>query len=69
MPGSAVLVGVVRRVTALQTTGQARPGAPLGGPGPPDLLVGIAVELVVVLALQGWIARQLSPAQRPRASS
>jgi O-antigen/teichoic acid export membrane protein len=60
MPGSAVLVGVVRRITALSNAGHG------------DLVRGwiarvhrimvavIAVELVVVLVLQGWIARQLS---------
>ncbi len=60
MPGSAVLVGVVRRVTALRTAGR------------PDLvhrwaarvhrivLVLVLVELVVVWLLQGWIAAQLS---------
>ncbi len=37
MPGSAVLVGVVRRVTGLQTTGRAHLVPRLGGPGAPDL--------------------------------
>ena len=36
MPGSAVLVGVVRRVTALQTAGRAHLVQRVGGPGAPD---------------------------------
>ena len=59
MPGSAVLVGVVRRVTGLQTTGQGYLVRRWVGRIHRICLVGIAVELVVVLALQGWIAHQL----------
>jgi O-antigen/teichoic acid export membrane protein len=60
MPGSAVLVGVVRRVTALQLTGARRLVRPWVGRVRRLMLAAIAVEAVVVLALQGWIARQLS---------
>jgi len=59
MPGSAVLVGVVRRVTALQTTGQAHQVRSWVAKIHRICLAGLVVELVVVLALQGWIARQL----------
>ncbi len=60
MPGSAVLVGVVRRVTALQNAGRGASGPAVGGQGAPGRPGGIALEVVVVLLLQGWIARQLS---------
>jgi len=59
MPGSAVLVGVVRRVTGLQTTGQSRLVRGWIARAHRICLAGIAVELVLVLALQGWIAHQL----------
>jgi len=59
MPGSAVLVGVVRRVTGLQATGQAARVRPWVGRVHRVCLVAIGVELVLVLALQGWIAHQL----------
>jgi len=59
MPGSAVLVGVVRRVTGLQTTGQAHLVRAWVSRVHRICLAGLAVELVLVLALQGWIARQL----------
>ena len=59
MPGSAVLVGVVRRITFLQTTGQAWLVRRWVGRVHRICLIGLAVEFVVVLALQGWIARQL----------
>ena len=70
MPGSAVLVGVVRRVTALQNAGHGRLVQPVGGarssascsrPSPS--------RWCVVLALQGWIARQLSLPEQRRAWS
>ena len=59
MPGSAVLVGVVRRVTGLQTTGQGHLVRRWVARVHRICLVGIGVELVLVLALQGWIAHQL----------
>ena len=59
MPGSAVLVGVVRRVTGLQTTGQGHLVRRWVGRVHRICLVAIGVELVLVLALQGWIAHQL----------
>lgn len=59
MPGSAVLVGVVRRVTGLQTNGQSHRVQRWVARVHRICLAGLAVELVVVLALQGWIARQL----------
>ncbi len=60
MPGSAVLVGVVRRVTALQRAGHAGMVRPWAGRIHRIVLAAIVVEAVIVLALQGWIARQLS---------
>lgn len=59
MPGSAVLVGVVRRVTGLQTTGRADLVRRWVGRVHRICLAGLVVELVVVLALQDWIAHQL----------
>jgi len=59
MPGSAVLVGVVRRITGLQTTGQSWLVRRWVARVHRICLIGLAVELVVVLALQGWIAHQL----------
>jgi O-antigen/teichoic acid export membrane protein len=60
MPGSAVLVGVVRRVTALNDAGRPWMVRKWVGRVHRIALVGLAVELVVVLIIQGWIARQLS---------
>jgi O-antigen/teichoic acid export membrane protein len=59
MPGSAVLVGVVRRITGLQSAGQADRVRHWVGRVHRICLVGLGAELIVVLALQGWIARQL----------
>jgi O-antigen/teichoic acid export membrane protein len=59
MPGSAVLVGVIRRVTGLQTTGQGHLVRRWVVRIHRICMVGIGVELIVVLALQGWIAHQL----------
>jgi O-antigen/teichoic acid export membrane protein len=60
MPGSAVLVGVVRRVTALHNAGHGHLVRRWIARVHRILVAAIAVELVVVLVLQGWIARQLS---------
>lgn len=60
MPGSAVLVGVVRRVTALQNAGRGYLIRRWMAKIHRIFLTAIAVEVVVVLLLQGWIARQLS---------
>jgi O-antigen/teichoic acid export membrane protein len=60
MPGSAVLVGVVRRVTALQNAGRGHLVRRWVAKVHRVVLAGLAVEVVVVLLLQGWIARQLS---------
>jgi O-antigen/teichoic acid export membrane protein len=60
MPGSAVLVGVVRRVTALQNAGRGSQVRGWVGKVHRIVLIAIAIEVVVVLLLQGWIARQLS---------
>jgi O-antigen/teichoic acid export membrane protein len=60
MPGSAVLVGVVRRVTALQKAGQGDLARRWVARVHRIALAAIAVEFVVVLLLQDWIARQLS---------
>ena len=60
MPGSAVLVGVVRRVTAMRNAGHGHQVHRWVSRVHRILLVAIAVELVVVLLIQGWIAHQLS---------
>ncbi len=60
MPGSAVLVGVVRRVTALQNAGRGDQIRRWTSKVHRVALVALAVEVVAVLLLQGWIARQLS---------
>jgi len=59
MPGSAVLVGVVRRVTGLTTSGQAYLVRNWVARIHRICVMAIGVELVLVLALQGWIARWL----------
>ncbi len=60
MPGSAVLVGVVRRVTALQNAGRAKLITRWVRKVHRIVLAALAVEVVAVVLLQGWIARQLS---------
>lgn len=60
MPGSAILVGVVRRVTALQASGQRHLVKRWIAKVHRIALAAIAVEVVIVMALQGWIARQMS---------
>jgi O-antigen/teichoic acid export membrane protein len=60
MPGSAVLVGVVRRVTALQNAGRGHLIRQWVAKVHRICLLALAIEVVVVVALQGWIARQLS---------
>ena len=60
MPGSAVLVGVVRRITALRNAGHAHLERHWVSRVHRVLLAALAVEVVVVVLLQGWIARQLS---------
>ncbi len=60
MPGSAVLVGVVRRVTGLQAAGQGHRVRRWVARVHRIALAGLAVELAAVLALQGRIARGLS---------
>ena len=60
MPGSAVLVGVVRRVTALRNAGHGQRVRRWVARVHRLLVVALAIELVVVLLAQGWIARQLS---------
>ncbi len=59
VPGSAVLVGVVRRVTGLQAAGQGDQVRRWVARVHRLSLVAIGIELVVALAVQGWIARQL----------
>jgi O-antigen/teichoic acid export membrane protein len=60
MPGSAVLVGVVRRITALRNAGHSYLERRWVSRVHRVLLVALAVEVVVVVLLQGWIAKQLS---------
>ena len=60
MPGSAVLVGVVRRVTALRNAGHTHLVRGWIRKVHRIALIAIAVKLVVVLILQNWIASQLS---------
>ncbi|HEY4929668.1 MAG TPA: hypothetical protein VIH95_11000 [Acidimicrobiales bacterium] len=59
MPGSAVLVGVVRRVTGLQAAGQSHRVRGWVARVHRFGIIGLGIELVLVLALQGWIARWL----------
>jgi O-antigen/teichoic acid export membrane protein len=59
MPGSAVLVGVVRRVTGLQAAGQSHLVRGWVARVHRFGIIGLGIELVLVLALQGWIARWL----------
>jgi O-antigen/teichoic acid export membrane protein len=60
MPGSAVLVGVVRRVTALETSGQAARVKHWMARAYRAVLISLGAEVVVVIVARGWIARQLS---------
>ena len=60
MPGSAVLVGVVRRVTTLRNMGRGDQVRQWVTKVHRLLLVALGVELVVIWLLQGWIARELS---------
>jgi len=60
MPGSAVLVGVVRRVTALGNANRADRVRRWVGTVHRIVLAAIAVEIVVVLLIRNWIAHQLS---------
>ncbi|HEV3266611.1 MAG TPA: hypothetical protein VG014_13890 [Acidimicrobiales bacterium] len=60
MPGSAVLVGVVRRVTALQRIGQGDRVHRWVASVHRIVLAILILEVVVVWLLQGWIAHQLS---------
>jgi O-antigen/teichoic acid export membrane protein len=60
MPGSAVLVGVVRRVTVLRNAGHGDRVRRWVARVHRLLVAALAVELAVVLVIQGWIARQLS---------
>ncbi|MHB8430429.1 MAG: oligosaccharide flippase family protein [Acidimicrobiales bacterium] len=60
MPGSAVLVGVVRRATALDLAGHTDRIVPWARRVHRIVLVGLAVEVAVVVVLRNWIAGQLS---------
>ncbi len=60
MPGSAVLVGVVRRVTALGNANRSDRVRRWVGTVHRIVLAAIAVEIVVVLLIRNWIAHQLS---------
>jgi O-antigen/teichoic acid export membrane protein len=60
MPGSAILVGVVRQVTALRKAGHAHLVRAWVRKVHRVVLAAIAVEIVLVVILQNWIARQLS---------
>jgi O-antigen/teichoic acid export membrane protein len=60
MPGSAVLVGVVRRVSSMQKTGHGADVKEWVRKVHRVALILLALEIVVVVLLQGWIARQLS---------
>jgi O-antigen/teichoic acid export membrane protein len=60
LPGSAVLVGVVRRVTALQASGQGWLVKRWVTRVHRLVLLALAVEVVIVFALRGWIASALS---------
>ena len=60
MPGSAVLVGVVRRVSGMRAAGHGDRVPGWVARVHRLCLIGLAVELVVVVAIQGWVARLLS---------
>lgn len=60
MPGSAVLVGVVRRLTGLRNAGRSEMARPWVARVQRITMAAVALELIVVFVLQGWIARQLS---------
>lgn len=60
MPGSAVLVGVVRRVTVLQRIGRGDRVHRWVARVHRVVLAVLVVEVAVVWLLQGWIAHQLS---------
>jgi O-antigen/teichoic acid export membrane protein len=60
MPGSAVLVGVVRRVTVLQRIGQGDRVHRWVASVHRIVLAVLVLEVGVVWLLQGWIAHQLS---------
>ncbi len=60
MPGSAVLVGVVRRVSSMQKAGHGGEVKEWVRKVHRVAVIALAVEIVVVVILQGWIARQLS---------
>jgi O-antigen/teichoic acid export membrane protein len=60
MPGSAVLVGVVRRVTALRNSGNQDQIRRWVAKVHRIAIVAVGVELIIVLILQNWIAQQLS---------
>jgi O-antigen/teichoic acid export membrane protein len=60
MPGSAVLVGVVRRVTALETSGQSKRVRVWMIRAYRAVLAALGVGTVIVVAARGWIAHQLS---------
>ena len=60
MPGSAVLVGVVRRVTALRKIGHGDRVHRWVASVHRIVLAALALEIIVVWLLQGWIARELS---------
>jgi O-antigen/teichoic acid export membrane protein len=60
MPGSAVLVGVVRRVTALRKIGHGDRVHRWVASVHRIVLAALALEIVIVWILQGWIARELS---------
>jgi O-antigen/teichoic acid export membrane protein len=62
MPGSAVLVGVVRRVTALQASGQGWLVKGWVARAHRIVLTALAIEVIVVFALKGWIADKLGMA-------
>lgn len=60
MPGSAVLVGVVRRVTALRKIGQGQRVDQWAQRVHRVVLAALAFQIILVWILQAWIARQLS---------
>jgi O-antigen/teichoic acid export membrane protein len=60
MPGSAVLVGVVRRVTALGNANRSDRVRRWVATVHRIVLAAMAVEIVVVLLIRNWIAHQLS---------
>src|SRR5258708_28737238 len=59
MPGSALWVAVVRKVTAWEASGEGPPSSHWGGALRRRGLVALCVWAMVAVAVRGWLAHQL----------